>query len=200
MEQSSISGLLTDIAESDDQNAFKEIFDYYFPGLFSFARAIVRDNHQAEEIVGDVFYKIWLNRTGLPSINNFTQYLYTATKNTAFNYLSGKAGAVRKNNLLMEDPGNELDSTFDGFQDTLIHQENLMAIQNAINTLPPQCKLIFRLVKDEGLKYAEVAQLLNISVKAIERQMTIALKKIAAILETQLAEYASYFKKTEKKG
>jgi RNA polymerase sigma-70 factor (ECF subfamily) len=188
------------MAESEDQTAFREIFDHYFPGLLSFAYSIVKDNHQAEEIVGDVFYKVWLNKTALPSINNFTQYLYTATKNTSLNYLSGKANAVKKNSILVEDLGNEFDSHYYSFNDTLVNRENLISINNAINLLPPKCKLIFRLVKDEGLKYAEVAQLLNISVKAVERQMTIALKKIISILENELEEYSSYFKKIEKKG
>lgn len=200
MDQSKILWLLTSMAESEDQTAFKEIFDHYFPGLLSFAHSIVKDNYQAEEIVGDVFYKVWLNKTALPSINNFTKYLYTATKNTSLNYLASKSNTVRKNSILVEDLGNEFDSHYYSFNDTLVNRENLTAINNAINTLPPKCKLIFRLIKDEELKYAEVAQLLNISVKAVERQMTIALKKIVSILESELGEYAAYFKKIEKKG
>ena len=168
--------------------------------MLSFAHSIVKDNYKAEELVGDVFSKVWLNKTALPSINNFTKYLYTATKNTSLNYLASKSNTVRKNSILVEDLGNEFDSHYYSFNDTLVNRENLTAINNAINTLPPKCKLIFRLIKDEELKYAEVAQLLNISVKAVERQMTIALKKIVSILESELGEYAAYFKKIEKKG
>jgi RNA polymerase sigma factor (sigma-70 family) len=71
-------------------------------------------------------------------------------------------------------------------ENTLISAENIRIIQAIINDLPPRCKLIFRLIKEDGLKYREAADLLNVSVKTIETQMSLALSKIGTALQTRL--------------
>ncbi|MBS1567235.1 MAG: sigma-70 family RNA polymerase sigma factor, partial [Bacteroidetes bacterium] len=74
-----------------------------------------------------------------------------------------------------------------GPESTLISAENLRIIRSAINELPPRCRLIFHLVKEDGLKYRETADLLNISIKTVETQMSLALSKIGTALQAGLS-------------
>src|SRR5580698_1977181 len=83
-------GLLQQIA-AGDQAAFRQVYSSFYKRLVQFAFAIVKTRESAEEIVEDVFVRIWQHRTSMPSIHNLRVYLYTATKNTALNYLSKKA-------------------------------------------------------------------------------------------------------------
>jgi len=172
------------IAEHNDQAAFEEIFTYYFPGLVSFAGNIVSDKQLAEEVVADVFLKMWQNRKTLISVRNFSHYLYTATKYTAISALRAKQS------LCLEEIGDDLLLTYTTPEAGLISDENVDIITKAINSLPAKCRLIFRLVKEEGLKYNEVANLLQLSVKTVESQMTIALKRVSDALEEMLSEFS----------
>jgi len=166
------------VAESDDQSAFQVLFRHFFPGLLSFAESYMKNRMFAEEVVEDVFVKLWENRKMLPAIKNLNYYLYVATKHGAINYLEKQR---RKNYSFDID---ELDEEVLHFhrspEDILISEQVLRQIEHIINTLPPKCKLVFRLVKEEGLRYKEVAELLGISVKTVENQVSIALQKISA--------------------
>lgn len=192
--------LIKRIAEDSCPVAFNELFEHYFPGLFSYALSLVKEKHQCEEIVCDVFCKIWLNRTALPSIDHLTKYLYVSTKNTCLNFLKSRNFKHRANTIFLDNVGDCFDSNFISYDQHLISSENIRKINASIQSLPPKCKLIFRLVKDENLKYADVANILGISVKGVERQMTIATKKLIEALESDLSEYSSFFKKNIKKN
>ncbi|ANH79770.1 hypothetical protein A8C56_01195 [Niabella ginsenosidivorans] len=183
--------LVCSIAENNDQSAFEELFTFYYPGLVSFAAGILKDRQLAEEIVEDVFLKLWENRNTMVSINNFSHYMYTACKYAAINALKAKKKTFE------EIPGDDfwLDDTYKGPETDLISNENMNEILQAINQLPPRCRLIFRLVKEEGMKYQEVAQLLQLSVKTVENQMIIAIRKIQDTLELFLPGLKKRFSK-----
>lgn len=174
------------IAENSDRLAFDELFCFYFPGLVSFATTITKEQHVAEEVVEDVFLKLWDNRRTLTSVRNFSHYIYTATKYASIN-------AVKKK-VCYENIGDEFLLNHDTAETRLISAENLRKITEQINKLPPKCRLIFRLIKEDGLRYEEVAQLLSISVKTVESQMTIAIKRLVESLRTILPEYHSIVK------
>ena len=167
-----------------DQAAFRQIYGFYYKRLYHFAFAFVKMKEAAEEIAEDVFIRIWQQRTGLESIRNLKVYLYTATKNTALNYLSKKA---RENitepfdhiHIAMISPGLSPEQI-------LITGEMYKKVQEAVEALPPRCKMIFRLIREDNLKYKEVSEILNISVNTIDAQMAIAVKRIAAALRTDL--------------
>ncbi|MFT3902023.1 MAG: RNA polymerase sigma-70 factor [Niabella sp.] len=170
------------IAEHNDQAAFDELFTYYFTGLVSFASSLLKDRQLAEEVVEDVFIKLWLNRKTMVSIKNVSHYIYTATKYAAINALKAKR------TVFFEDFGDDVLLTYTSPEATFISNENISLITDAINALPPKCRLIFRLIKEEGLKYEEVARLLQVSVKTVESQMTIAIKKLTQALQAMLPE------------
>lgn len=178
--------LLLLIAENDDQAAFDELFTFYFPGLVSFASNILKDRQLAEEVVEDVFVKLWQNRKTLVSIKSPSHYIYTAVKYTALSALK------KQNTVFYEDYPGDVELTYSSPESDYISNENLAQINEAINQLPAKCRLIFRLIKEEGLKYDEVAQLLQLSVKTIESQMTIAIKKLTNTIQQMLPDMTEH--------
>ncbi|MFT4092912.1 MAG: RNA polymerase sigma-70 factor [Niabella sp.] len=170
------------IAEHNDQAAFDELFSFYFPGLVSFADSMLKDRQHAEEVVEDVFVKLWINRKTLVAIKNISHYIYAATKYATINALK-----TRKP-VFYDNFGDDILLTYKSPETHFISNENISLITQAVNELPPKCRLVFRLIKEEGLKYDEVARLLHLSVKTVESQMTIAIKKLTATLKIMLPE------------
>ena len=159
----------------NDQAAYKELFTAFYPRLMPLAVSIIKSRQSAEEIVSDVFINIWQKRSRLEHISNLKLYLYTATRNTALNYRERENPAQTID--LAELPV-ELGMLPMNPEGLLITAEMKKMIREAVNQLPNRCRLIFKLVKEDELKYREVAELLKISVKTVEAQMTIALKRI----------------------
>ncbi|MBC8153930.1 MAG: RNA polymerase sigma-70 factor [Bacteroidetes bacterium] len=177
-----IEDWLDRIATLNDERAFRSLFNLFYPELIRFALFYVNVRESAEEIVQDVFLKIWQIRANLLAIKAFRAYLFTATRNQCLNYLqkTGRPFVVGLNYVSEDD----LVSTTENPQQELERMDMQQQIDTAINTLPPQCRLIFQLVKEQGLSYKEVATLLTISPRTVEAQIAIALRKLAAILHT----------------
>ncbi|HZI68067.1 MAG TPA: RNA polymerase sigma-70 factor [Hanamia sp.] len=180
MNQTEIQNCLFKISHQDDARSFKELYRYYFLKLFRFCMGIVHHKESAEEIVHNVFMNVWDKRRHLPEIENPDVYLYVAVKNNSLDYL-------RKNRLKQSVDISTIDT--DSFvlhinpEQLMITEEMRKTIRQAIEQLPPRCKQIFTLIKEDGLKYKEVASILNLSVKTVEAQMAIATKKlISAVL------------------
>jgi RNA polymerase sigma-70 factor (family 1) len=168
-----------------DEAAFKTLYDYYSPRLYQFAYAIIHSRETAEEIVADVFLQIWQKRVRIGSLDNLNWYLHITTRNIAYSY-------YRKNNRRKNFDFDEAVLSYYQVHATpeeiLIGQEVLQVINQAINDLPPKCKLIFRLVKEDNLKYREVAELLHLTIKTVENQMGIAIKKIHEVIRGRLPQ------------
>ncbi|NLR63573.1 RNA polymerase sigma-70 factor [Chitinophaga varians] len=158
-----------------DQSVFANFYHHYANRLLHFASTLLGAREQAEEVVNDVMLWTWKNRHTLPAVEKVSVYLYTATRNTAYNYL-------KKNARSTTDP-------LDGIQPELLQfspspeqlhlsTEAVRKIEKAVNALPGRCRLVFKLIREDGLKYREVAEILDISVKTVEAQMAIALKKL----------------------
>lgn len=178
-----IDQLCLQIAESDDDSAFGALFKEYYPRLLSFAEAILKSREPAEEAVEDVFLRLWENRKVLPAIKNLNYYLLVSVKHRALDYLD----KIKKHAVLsLDEVAFEIGKIEVNPETTLISAESVRIIRSLINDLPPRCRLIFHLVKEEGLKYRETAELLNISVKTVETQMSLALSKIGEALLTRL--------------
>ncbi|MBS1757886.1 MAG: RNA polymerase sigma-70 factor [Bacteroidetes bacterium] len=159
------------------------MFDIFFTHLCQFAYSIVKSREAATEVTDDVFINIWHNKEKLTSIDNLTVYLYKATKNTALNYISRKA------QLNIHDSFDDMiiDLHVDNCPEELfISNEMLKIINVSINALPSRCKMIFKLVREDGLKYKEVAEILNLSVKTVDAQMVIAVNRIREAMKTHI--------------
>jgi RNA polymerase sigma-70 factor (family 1) len=191
-----LNTLCLQIAEQDDEAAFGQIFRFYYPKLLVFAEAICKSRELAEEVVDNVFLKLWGNRKTLPAIKNLNYYLLVATKHTAFDYLEKmkKQASVPIDNMEVEFGDLCLNP-----ENAFISAETIRIIQTIIDSLPPRCKLIFRLVKEDGLKYREVAELLNVSIKTVETQMSLALSKVGSVFQSSLPSDYKLYNPAQKK-
>src|SRR5580765_3931263 len=168
---------------SGDQKAFRELFMTYCARLTQFAFSIVKSNDAAREMIDEVFIKLWRNKANTQNIRDLKIYLYTATKNTALNYLSVNA---RKNITQSFDNLSVQMIDDQSPERKLINSEILNKINAAIENLPPRCKMVFKLVREDGLSYKEVGEILNISSKTVDAQMVIAVKQVSEKLRGDL--------------
>ena len=166
------------IALFNDQVAYKELFVHFYKPLLQFASSYVHSTETAEEIISDVFIKVWKKRATLTRIHNLKLYLFISTKNRALNVLRSQKHPL----LPAEQYRVQLQSIYFDPEKLLLTAEMMSLVQKAIHDLPPRCQLIFKLVKEDGLKYREVAELLQLSVKTIENQMSNAIRKIGSAL------------------
>jgi RNA polymerase sigma-70 factor (family 1) len=171
-----LKDLLLEISEGD-QAAFAKLYAVFGKRLRTFSVSLVHSKEIAEEVVEDVFIKIWAKRETLSAIENIAVYLYVAVKNLSLNKLAEKA------KQLIAEPYKGLDPEIESLQydphTLLVTSEMLAKMNQTIETLPPRCKMIFKLVREDGLRYKEVSEILNISVNTIDVQMAIAIKRIS---------------------
>jgi len=139
----------------------------------------IHQKEAAEEIVSDVFVKCWMNRKGLTDVQNMDTYLFVAVKNQSLNYLK-KYSHIH---LVQIEDTNETKfvKTFNP-QEELEKKELLFKMEQSIEALPQQCRIIFRLIKEDGIKYKEVAEILNISPRTVQTQLFRAMKKLSFVL------------------
>lgn len=174
-----LSEKLKKVAEGNEK-AFRQVVRLYYDRLYQFAFGIIKNSEDAEEAIYDVFFKVWQLREQLPAERSFTSYLYKAVKNTSLNYLKKKHRKEEVESIYKIEPG---DIGLQSPEELIISEETLKHIRKAINTLPLRCRQIFILVKEDGLSYREVAELLEISPATVNVQMTIAVKKLWKALD-----------------
>ena len=174
-----ISELQHRLAAFEDPQAFKELFRRFQPALKKFAYSICHSHQEAEEAVDDVFMRVWQKRKTLDHIHNLRLYLYIATRNFSLNQLRH----LRRNpSLQLEDIRTDLEFLGANPQELLLSRELEAKLREAVAALPPQCQTIFKLVKEDGLKQKEVAELLHLQPKTVENQIAIAIRKIGQVL------------------
>ncbi|QEM11260.1 RNA polymerase sigma-70 factor [Mucilaginibacter rubeus] len=190
-----IKYLLNDIALNSSRASFKRLYLLYYGKLFNLAKSLVKQDELAEEITNDVFMNLWARRASLPEINNFTYYCYTSVKNKSLTSLA-------KNQLKsvnIDDVNVDVaDSSATG-EDKLVCEDLTKLINTTLSKLSDQCRLVFKLIKEDGLKYREVADLLDISIKTVEYHMGNALKNLAqGLKEVQKSTPAAASEKISK--
>lgn len=178
----SVSDLQRRIAIYEDEAAYKELFMILFHSLTRFATGIVHSKETAEEIVSDVFISIWNDRARLNEIEDLQLYIFIAVKNNSIRKLKQQNKRVT---ISIDDIDVEMDSLYQSPEDQIMSTESLRQIEAAIGNLPPRARLVFKLAKEDKLRYKEIATLLNISVKTVDNQLAIALKKLAQTVGTQ---------------
>mgnify|MGYP003393879039 CR=1 FL=1 len=145
----------------------------HYKMLCNAANKILNDKDASEDVVQDVFLKFWSKRENINIIESVKSYLYRATINTSLNHLERNKKIIRLQNT---DLSNESISIKAG--EELYHKELKGKIDEAINQLPPKCKVVFVLSRYEGMKYQQIADHLDISIKTVENQMGKALKML----------------------
>ncbi len=164
---------------STDASAFEEIYNKYWQSLFSYAYKRSGSKEIAEEMVQELFMKLWERRKCLKiSNNNLCAYLFTAIKYTVVNYYQAK----KVRNVFMEQSLNKLNAE-NTTEQHVFFKEVSQNFENAINTLPVQCRKIFKLSREEHYSMKEIAFQLNISPKTVENHLGRAIKVIKVYMK-----------------
>lgn len=158
----------------NNQKALEQLFEKYYDTLCDFAFQYVKSVELSEEVVSDVFFKIWQRRNRLNISSNLRAYLYTATRNQALNYLKKERDEVES----LDDNMKEVISSKEQPDEDLIGKDVEKYISFLINSLPPRRRLIFKLSRFEGFTHKEIAGILSISTQTVKNQMVSALKKL----------------------
>ena len=126
---------------------------------------------------------LWRKRAQLHDVNNPVVYLYVCTRNQSLNAVRQQR---RHQHMSLDNLDTDALPTSPDMEQNMLSAEVTQKIESAIRSLPSRCQLIFRLVKQDGLKYREVGELLNISPKTVDAQLTIAVKKIAEAIRLDM--------------
>lgn len=176
--------------QQGDESAFDALFRAYYLGLCRYAQAILKeDPDDSEDIVQQVFIKIWEQRESLSIQWSLKAYLYKMTHNRCLNFLRDaqtRAKHHQENALFMEKQTTE-----PSVGDALQHLSE--RVQQALGTLPTECRRIFELSRFESLKYREIADQLGISIKTVETQMGKALQRLRVELADVLPTFSTLF-------
>jgi RNA polymerase sigma-70 factor (ECF subfamily) len=177
-----VSGLQNKIALHRDMQAYQQLYKILHKPLIRFATSMIDSKEVAEEIFSDLMLKIWHMEEKLAAIENLNVYLFRSIRNASLNYLQ-KNNRVR----LVELNDGVNDKAGTGFlQDEVLRNEFQSHLLHAVEALPPRCKMVYLLIKEEGMTYRQVSDVLGITVNTIEGHMTVALKRITQCLRTYL--------------
>lgn len=174
--------------QEGNEDAFRLLFDQYYEKLLIIAKNYVSSDPDAEEIIQDVFLKVWKKRK---SINkNIGGYLFKVTKNLCLDHLrSSKYKISKANNTVKLETVINYIALEDTDSSYLLEDELLKSIEQGIDLLPQKCRDIFIKSRFNGLKNREISEELNISVKTVENQMSKAIKH----MRLHLREFLSFF-------
>ncbi|HMR83077.1 MAG TPA: sigma-70 family RNA polymerase sigma factor [Niabella sp.] len=167
------------IAYFRDEKAYKELYFHFYTPLHRFAVTLLGDPETSEELVSDVMIRIWLMEEKLNNVNRLDLYLFKSVRNAAL-------ACINENRPVILHTGDAsyLDRAGYFTADSKINTNEISScIEAAVKRLPPQSRLVFRLVKDEGLSYKEVQSVMGISNNSIKTHIRIALKRIRLALE-----------------
>ena len=164
-----------------DEAAFEQVFKTHYKNLHAYAFTILKDEDEAEEMVQQVFFKLWERSEHLSFSGSIAAYLYRAVHNESLNFIKHqkvKAGHQLHVAYSMKNKSEQA-------QPKMIRKELENKFREALNELPEQCRTVFQLSRFEDMKYKEIADKLDISVKTVENHMGKALK----LLRTKLVDF-----------
>jgi len=164
--------------QEGDEAAFREVFNGYYPNIYGVALAFTKSPELAEEIVQDVFVKIWMKRDTLDEIERFDSYLFITARNHILNTLRKKVREVQFSEEIL----NYYDLR-DSPESKLLAKESVRIIGEAIQHLPNQQRKVYRMSREQGMNHEEIARSLGISKNTVKVHMQKALGSIREYLE-----------------
>lgn len=165
--------LLLRIADGDERS-FRQIFDLYSAKIFVFALKLTHSKPMSEEVVQEVFIKLWNNRHKLPEVEFFPSYLAVMTRNHTFNILK----SIAREEKITAAFSKNIPQTHCETEEIIIHNDYQNILTRIVDELPPQQKTAYSLCHGEGLKYEEAAERMNISTLTVKTHMQTALRTI----------------------
>jgi len=170
--------LIFEAIKKDDSSAYELIFREYYRPMTAYAFRFLGNLADSESIVQDVFLRLWQKRKEIMITSSLQNYLFRSVKNHCINYIEHEKIKTGYQTLIIR---NEADRS--EYSEFFLEFGLMTKIETAIASLPEKRQEIFRLAREDGLKYREIADRLNISVKTVETQMTLALKQLREALK-----------------
>ena len=156
-----------------DERAFDSVFRAHYPDLVRMAESVIRERALAEEIAQEVMLELWRRRESLNVEQTFRAYLIRSTRNRALNHVRHQRVVEREAASAAVDPPSSPSA-----EEEILGDELERAVREAIDGLPDKCREIFQLSREHGLRYIEIASVLEISVKTVEKRMGQALAEL----------------------
>jgi RNA polymerase sigma-70 factor (ECF subfamily) len=164
------------IARHSDEEAAREFFEIFHPKLVRFAVIYTSSIHDANDLVSDVFVKLFRNKRKLDEIKDIQYYLYKAIKNQCITYFKKKKSDLSVHDIEWEETGYTYE--IQNPESEFLTRELASEIEEIINGFPPKRKIIYKMVVIDGLKYKEAAEILDLSIKTIENHLSLAVKEL----------------------
>jgi len=164
--------------QKGSESAFRNLFDRYRHDIYAYSLSILKSKDLAEEVVQEVFLKVWLNHEKLDAGLSFKSYIFTIARNLAFNNLAKAANEIKLKERLFYKS-----QTYINLADTRLLEADYEKLKNrAIEELSPRCKLVFQMSRDDGKSHEQIAQELGISINTVNNQISTALASIKKFL------------------
>jgi RNA polymerase sigma-70 factor (family 1) len=171
--------------QHDAEGAYRFLKKHFYVPALRFCLHWVPDEEDAKELVCDVLMRVWQKGDRLRKVKNLKVYVFTAVRNAAFNFLQQKN---KIHTVSWEDIDIRLAPLVPDPAQLLISSEMIARIQQAIEQLPPKCKLVFKMIREEGFRNKEVAEILHISVNTIDNHLALAMRKISEAIHLYTQE------------
>ena len=165
--------LLENIAQGDNE-AFKTLFEMFYPKVKVFLVKFLKDDKAAEDIAQDIFVKLWSLGPTLPTIKSFNTYLYRMTRNAAINYLRNRHTSLEVNEVQILDE-NDVENEY-------YRKEKELLIKLIVDQMPEQRKRIFTMSRYQGLSNDQIAKSLGLSKHTVENNISLALKELREVM------------------
>lgn len=178
MTEQEVRRYLRKMCEQDSQTAFRDFYDMTYDRLFRIAYYYTHHEEWSQEIVLDVFMKLWEHRRQLLAISNIEDYCFILTKNASLNYIEKEERRPTLSADALQEPTGQSVSP----EDTLISEELFARYVKALDRLPERCREVFILIREEKQTYAQVAEELGISTKTVDAQLQKATVRLREML------------------
>lgn len=178
MTEQEVRRYLRKMSEQDSQTAFRDFYDMTYDRLFRISYYYTHHEEWAQEIVLDVFMKLWNHRKQLLDIANIEDYCFILVKNASLNYIEKEERRPTLSAELLQESSDHNVSP----EDTLISEELFARYVKALDRLPERCREVFILVREEKQTYAQVAETLGISTKTVDAQLQKATMRLKEML------------------
>lgn len=178
MTESEVRKLLRQMKERDSQTAFRDFYNMTYDRLFRIVFYYVKHEEWSQEIVLDVFMKLWMQRNTLLDVRNVEDYCFILVKNASLNYLEKESRHTTVSSDSLPEPKEQSDSP----EESLISEELFALYVKALDRLPERCREIFIRVREEKQSYAQVAQELGISTKTVDAQLQKAVTRLKEMI------------------
>lgn len=172
---------LTTLQYTDGEAFMELLFRSFYQPLGNVIYRVVQDRATAEDLVQDLFLKVWNNRGTLAITTTYKAYLYRAAMNTALHHLQKHKRQVAWDDARVPEPSRDATTEY------LDGEEAELAVAGALEALPPQCRAVFVMSREEGMSYRQIAEALNVAPKTVENQMGKALR----LLRERLSSFLS---------